>query len=67
MALEGSELEMANNIMDAMEEAGMNPRANSALGENLWKAISKGIIKTINEKAEVPVTTGSSQGTYKVD
>ncbi|CAE6928695.1 hypothetical protein V8054_000571 [Vibrio parahaemolyticus] len=66
MALKGCESEMANNIMDAMEKAGLNPRNNAALGEVLWAAISEGIIKTINDKAEVEVTSGSSAGKYKV-
>ncbi|WP_394143788.1 hypothetical protein [Vibrio atypicus] len=66
MALKGSEREMASNIMDEMELVGLRPRNKEALSELLWMAISKGIIKTINAKADVKITSGSSTGTYKV-
>lgn len=66
MPLLGKESEMANNIMDEMEKVGLNPRAEKALSEVLWKAISAGVIKTIIEHGEVPVTGGSSKGMYKI-
>lgn len=65
MPLEGKESVMANNIMDEMEAVGLNPRASAALGEKLWKAVSKGVIKTINEQAEADVKGGGSYGGEK--
>ncbi|HCG7330490.1 hypothetical protein P3551_21010 [Vibrio parahaemolyticus] len=66
MPLIGKESEMANNIMDEMEKIGLKPRDQNALSEPLWEAISAGIIKTILMNADVPVTGGSSKGTYKI-
>lgn len=65
MALEGCESEMAENIMDAMEAKGLNPRANAALGEVVWTAVSEGVIKTIVDKLEVIVNGGGSYGGEK--
>ncbi|EII3125339.1 hypothetical protein [Vibrio parahaemolyticus] len=62
MPLEGKESTMAKNIMDFMEEAGLDPRASAALGEKVWTAISKGIIKTINDEGLVEVKGGGSYG-----
>ncbi|UTZ44588.1 hypothetical protein [Vibrio campbellii] len=66
MPIEGKESEMAENIMDEMEKVGLNPRAGAALSDKLWTAVSKGVIKTFIEHAEVPVTKGDSAGNYKV-
>lgn len=65
MPLEGKEAVMANNIMDELEKAGLNPRAAAALTEKFWVPACKGIIKTINELGEVDVKGGGSYGGEK--
>ena len=43
-----------------MESVGLNPRANAALGEKVWGAVSKGIIKSLQDSGEVIVIGGGS-------
>lgn len=58
---------MTDDIIEAMQAAGFEPLADKCASRKWWLALSKGIVKHINENADVKVTGGSSQGTYKVE
>lgn len=64
MALSGNTL--GAKIAAELEAAGFLPKGEHTVNQPFWNAIGKAIVAHINESAEVPVTTGSSAGTYKV-
>jgi len=66
MALD--ETRLANLIMDEMENLGLAPRNPLADGKAiaLYTAIAKAIVNEIQANAEVPISGGSSAGTYPV-
>lgn len=66
MALDTNRL--ANLIMDEMESRGLAPRNPKADGKAiaLYTSIAAAIVQEIQSNAEVPVTGGSSAGTYPV-
>lgn len=64
MALSGSTL--GAKIVQELKAAGFAPVGEHQVNGPFWDAIGKAIVAHINESAEVPVTTGSSAGTYKV-
>ncbi|MEL0623822.1 hypothetical protein V6238_12040 [Marinomonas arenicola] len=64
MALDSEQL--AKDIEAAMQAKGFAPLANKAAGHDWWLAFAEGIVNHITQNAEVPVTRGSSAGTYKV-
>lgn len=64
MALSGSSL--GGKIVSELQSAGFVPTGDHQVSKPFWDAIGKAIVKHINESAEVPVTSGSSAGVYKV-
>jgi hypothetical protein len=58
--------QLAKDIEAAMQAKGFDPLANKAAGHDWWLAFAEGIVNHITQNAEVPVTGGSSVGTYKV-
>lgn len=64
MALNGSSL--GDKICAELEAAGFAPQGQHQVSKPFWDAIGKAIVKHIQADAEVPVTSGSSAGTYKV-
>ncbi|MGL5589083.1 MAG: hypothetical protein ACRDDI_13600 [Aeromonas veronii] len=64
MALNGSSL--GSHITAELQAAGFLPKGDHTVNQPFWDAIGKAIVKHIQEDAEVPVTAGSSAGTYKV-
>jgi hypothetical protein len=57
---------LAKDIEAAMQAYGFQPLADKAAGHDWWLAFAEGIVNHITQNAEVPVTKGSSAGTYKV-
>ncbi|EAZ2875452.1 hypothetical protein B5W74_22035 [Salmonella enterica] len=64
MALDPEKL--AQDIEAAMTAKGFEPKADKGAGHDWWLALAEGIVNHITQNAEVPVTGGSSAGTYKV-
>ncbi|EBK6743120.1 hypothetical protein DQ691_24050 [Salmonella enterica] len=64
MALDPEKL--AQDIEAAMTAKGFAPKADKGAGHDWWLALAEGIVNHITQNAEVPVTGGSSAGTYKV-
>lgn len=57
---------LAKDIEDAMSAKGFSPLADKAAGHEWWLAFAEGIVNHITQNAEVPVSGGSSAGTYQV-
>lgn len=53
-------------IINEMNAAGFVTQGQYARGEQLATALARAIVTHITEAAEVPVTGGSSSGTYQV-
>lgn len=64
MALNSEQL--AKDIEAAMQANGFDPLADKAAGHKWWLAFAEGIVNHITQNAEVPVSGGSSAGTYQV-
>jgi len=64
MALDAEKL--AQDIEAAMAANGFAPLEDKAAGHKWWLAFAEGIVNHITQNAEVPVTGGSSAGSYKV-
>lgn len=64
MALSGSSLGAL--IVSELQAAGFVPEGEHQVSKPFWDAIGRAVVKHINQSAEVPVTSGSSAGTYKV-
>jgi hypothetical protein len=58
--------QLAKDIEAAMAAKGFDPLGDKAAGHEWWLAFAEGIVNHITQNAEVPVTKGSSAGTYKV-
>lgn len=57
---------LAKDIEDAMSAKGFSPLEDKAAGHEWWLAFAEGIVNHITQNAEVPVSGGSSAGTYQV-
>lgn len=64
MALDAEKL--AQDIETAMVAHGFSPLEAKAAGHKWWLAFAEGIVNHITQNAEVPVSDGSSAGSYKV-
>jgi len=66
MAMNSSQL--ASEILDALESAGLQPRNPKASGipEAMWTAVASAIVSHIESNAQVVIPGGSSSGTYPI-
>lgn len=64
MALNASALEAL--IISHLQTAGFNTNGQHSAVQILANAVARAVVEHISVAAEVPVTSGSSAGTYKV-
>lgn len=65
MALSKSQLK--NRIITEFEDQGATSTGQHSWVERMAEALSNAIVDEIQSNAQVPVTGGSSAGTYKVE
>ncbi|WP_342632128.1 hypothetical protein [Marinobacter alkaliphilus] len=65
MALSKSQLK--TRIINEMKAQGANETGSFSWVEKMAEAISNAVVDEIQANAQVPVTGGSSAGTYKVE
>lgn len=65
MALSKSQLK--NRIVAEMEAMGANSTGEHSWVEKMAQALANAVVDEIQSNAQVPVTGGSSAGTYKVE
>tara|TARA_R100000789_G_scaffold84894_1_gene80604 strand:+ start:535 stop:732 length:198 start_codon:yes stop_codon:yes gene_type:complete len=65
MALSKSQLK--TRIINEMKAQGANETGPFSWVEKMAEAISNAVVDEIQANAQVPVTSGSSAGTYKVE